>query len=62
MAMPLRILGVAAIAVGIALHSWTTKILGIKATMSYTELKPETAEKAKSLIPSGPFSVVRFPF
>ena len=60
-ALPLPVLGVAAIAAGIALHSWTAKILGIKATISYTELKPETAEKAKSLITSGPFSVVRHP-
>lgn len=60
-ALPLRALGVAAIAAGVILHSWTAKILGIKATISYTELKPETAEKTKSLITSGPFSVVRHP-
>jgi protein-S-isoprenylcysteine O-methyltransferase Ste14 len=58
---PFFILGVAAVAVGIALHSWTAKILGIKATISYTELKPETAEKSENLITSGPFSVVRHP-
>jgi protein-S-isoprenylcysteine O-methyltransferase Ste14 len=60
-ALPLRVLGVVAIAAGVILHTWTAKILGIKATISYTELKPETAEKTKSLITSGPFSVVRHP-
>jgi hypothetical protein len=33
-ALPLRVLEVAAIAAGIALHSSTAKILGIKATIS----------------------------
>jgi protein-S-isoprenylcysteine O-methyltransferase Ste14 len=61
LALPLRVLGVVAIATGVILHTWTAKILGIKATISYTELKPETAEKTKSLITSGPFSVVRHP-
>lgn len=60
-ALPLRVLGGVLIAAGVVLHAWTAKILGIKATISYTELKPETAEKTKSLITSGPFSVVRHP-
>lgn len=60
-ALPLRVLGVALIVAGIVLHAWTAKILGIKATISYTELKPETAVKTESLITSGPFSVVRHP-
>lgn len=60
-ALPLRVLGGVLIAAGIVLHAWTAKILGIKATLSYTELKPETAEKTNSLITSGPFSVVRHP-
>ncbi len=60
-ALPLRILGAAAIAAGIVLHLWTAKILGIKATIGYTELKPTNDEKTESLITSGPFSVVRHP-
>ena len=61
MALPLRVLGGMLIAMGIILHAWTGKILGMKATISYTELKPETAEKTEILIISGPFSVVRHP-
>jgi len=61
LALPLRVFGAVAIAAGVILHAWTAKILGIKATISYTELKLETAEKTKSLITSGPFSVVRHP-
>jgi protein-S-isoprenylcysteine O-methyltransferase Ste14 len=58
---PFVVLGVVAIAAGIVLHSWTARLLGIKATISYTELKPETVEKNKILVTSGPFSVVRHP-
>jgi protein-S-isoprenylcysteine O-methyltransferase Ste14 len=61
MSIPLIILGVVAVAAGIALHAWTAKLLGIKATISYTELKPEPDEKKHKLITSGPFSVVRHP-
>jgi protein-S-isoprenylcysteine O-methyltransferase Ste14 len=60
-ATPIIALGAAAIVAGIALHAWTAKLLGIKATISYTELKPEPKEKQESLITSGPFSVVRHP-
>ena len=60
-ALPLRVLGVALIVAGIVLHAWTAKILGIKATISYTELKPGTAGKTEILITSGPFCVVRHP-
>jgi protein-S-isoprenylcysteine O-methyltransferase Ste14 len=60
-AWPLRVLGGALIVVGIVLHSWTAKILGVKATISYTELKPKASEKTANLITSGPFSVVRHP-
>jgi protein-S-isoprenylcysteine O-methyltransferase Ste14 len=59
--MPFVVLGVVAVVAGIALHGWTAKLLGIKATISYTELKPETAEKNEMLVTSGPFSVVRHP-
>ena len=61
-ALILRILGAVAIAAGIILHTWTIKILGIKATISYTELKPTTTDKkAENVIVTGPFSVVRHP-
>jgi protein-S-isoprenylcysteine O-methyltransferase Ste14 len=60
-ALPLRVLGGVLIVAGIVLHAWTAKILGIKATISYTELKPKTAEETETLITSGPFSVVRHP-
>jgi protein-S-isoprenylcysteine O-methyltransferase Ste14 len=60
-ALPLRVLGGVLIAAGIVLHAWTAKILGLKATISYTELRPETAKKADVFIISGPFSVVRHP-
>ena len=56
---PLLVLGVLLVVAGIALHAWTAKLLGIKATISYTELKPETVEKNEILITSGPFGVVR---
>jgi protein-S-isoprenylcysteine O-methyltransferase Ste14 len=58
---PFLVLGILLVAAGVALHSWTAKLLGIKATISYTELKPETAEKNEVLITSGPFRVVRHP-
>jgi protein-S-isoprenylcysteine O-methyltransferase Ste14 len=60
-ATPFRVLGVVAIAAGIALHTWTAKLLGIKATIGYTELKPDKDTKSQSLITSGPFAVVRHP-
>lgn len=44
---------------GIALHLWTIKLLGIKATIGYYEIYPNAA-KGK-LITSGPFSAVRHP-
>jgi protein-S-isoprenylcysteine O-methyltransferase Ste14 len=58
---PFLVLGVLLVAAGIALHAWTAKLLGIKATISYTELKPETVEKNEVLITAGPFGVVRHP-
>jgi hypothetical protein len=35
---PFLVVGVVAVAAGVALHAWTAKLLGIKATFSYTEL------------------------
>jgi len=58
---PFHVVGVVAVAAGVALHAWTAKLLGIKATIGYTELKPETAEKNEMLVTSGPFAVVRHP-
>ncbi|MFQ5819277.1 MAG: methyltransferase family protein [Candidatus Heimdallarchaeota archaeon] len=52
-------LGGAFVTAGIVLHAWTAKLLGIKATISYTELKPQN--KPQNLITSGPFAVVRHP-
>jgi protein-S-isoprenylcysteine O-methyltransferase Ste14 len=43
------------------LHAWTAKLLGIKATIGYTELKPDKDTENQPLITSGPFSVVRHP-
>jgi protein-S-isoprenylcysteine O-methyltransferase Ste14 len=54
-------LGVSCIIAGILLHSWTAKLLGIKSTVGYTELKPEREKSNGGLITSGPFSVVRHP-
>ncbi len=58
---PFIITGAVLVAAGIALHAWTTKLLGIKATISYTELKPQSTTENKDLITSGPFGVVRHP-
>jgi protein-S-isoprenylcysteine O-methyltransferase Ste14 len=60
-AAPILILGVGAVVAGIALHAWTAKLLGIKATIGYTELKPDKDTENQPLITSGPFSVVRHP-
>lgn len=56
------VLGIILIIAGIILHAWTAKLIGIKATIGYTELKPEEQNiDRKGLITSGPFSVVRHP-
>jgi protein-S-isoprenylcysteine O-methyltransferase Ste14 len=54
-------LGVSSVIAGILLHTWTAKLLGIKSTVGYTELKPEDDANKGTLITSGPFSVVRHP-
>lgn len=59
--LPVIVIGVFFVFAGIILHTWTAKLLGIKATVGYTELKPEADENNGSLVISGPFSVVRHP-
>jgi len=56
---PILILGVTLATAGLVLHAWTIKLLGIKATIGYAELKPQNDKQ--NLITSGPFSVVRHP-
>jgi protein-S-isoprenylcysteine O-methyltransferase Ste14 len=56
---PILVLGVILVIAGFVLHAWTAKLLGIKATIGYAELKPQNDEQ--NLITSGPFSVVRHP-
>jgi protein-S-isoprenylcysteine O-methyltransferase Ste14 len=58
---PFHFLGVIAISAGVVLHSWTAKLLGIKATVGLTEIKPEVQFENQKLVTSGPFSVVRHP-
>lgn len=61
LAIPFLFLGVGLVAAGIALHSWTAKLIGIKATIGYTELKPNDKSTQTNLVTSGPFSIVRHP-
>ena len=58
---PFLVIGVIAIIAGLALHSWTAKLLGIKATVGLTEIKPDIKFEKQNLITSGPFSIVRHP-
>ena len=55
------IIGFCFIGAGIVLHSWTAKLLGIKATIGYIELEKNSKHADEKLIESGPFSVVRHP-
>jgi len=55
------IIGFSFIGGGIVLHSWTAYLLGIKATIGYTELEKNPKPTGEKLIDSGPFSVVRHP-
>jgi protein-S-isoprenylcysteine O-methyltransferase Ste14 len=59
--LPVIVIGVFFVFAGIILHMWTARLLGIKATVGYAELKPEADENDGSLVISGPFSVVRHP-
>ncbi len=58
---PFLVFGVCLIAAALALHTWTAKLIGLKATIGFTELKPYEQPKNQALITSGPFSVVRHP-
>lgn len=55
------VIGIFFVVGGITLHAWTAKLLGIKSTIGYTELKPGDDANNGKLIRSGPFSVVRHP-
>ena len=55
------VLGIALVVAGVALHVWTAKLLGLKATVGLTEIKPDIKSEKQTLITSGPFSVVRHP-
>jgi len=59
--LPFVVLGVALVATGVALHVWTAKLLGLKATVGYTELKPSSGTENRRLVTSGSFAVVRHP-
>ena len=52
--------GVLFVVGGVLLHSWTAKLLGIKATLGFTEIKPNSQVTCKIVV-SGPFSVTRHP-
>ncbi len=58
---PFLVLGIILIAAGFVLHAWTAKLIGLKATIGYIELKPNNQSGEQGLIMSGPFSVVRHP-
>lgn len=55
------IIGFSFIAAGIVLHSWTAFLLGLKATIGYTELEKIRNIKNDQIITTGPFSIVRHP-
>ena len=59
--MPFLTFGIILIAAALALHTWTAKLIGLKATIGYAELKPDEQPKNQNLVMSGPFSVVRHP-
>ncbi len=59
--LPFFFFGIILVAAGVALHVWTAKLIGIKATIGYTELRPDAQSDRKALVTSGPFSVVRHP-
>ncbi len=61
LSLPFMVLGIILAIAGVALHVWTAKLIGIKATIGYTELRPDEQSDRKVLVTSGPFSVVRHP-
>jgi len=52
-------LGWAVMLMGVILHTWTGKLLGWKALIGYSELKPTMVRQ--ELVTKGPFSVIRHP-
>jgi len=59
--IPFLVFGIILILAGAVLHAWTAKLIGIKATIAFTELKPDISTENQRLVVSGPFSVVRHP-
>ena len=59
--LPFVALGFALISAGVLLHLWTAKLLGLKATLGYPELKSSADDEKRRIITSGPFGVVRHP-
>lgn len=55
------IIGFSFIAAGIVVHSWTAYLLGLKATIGYTELEKDQNSKQDQIITAGPFWIVRHP-
>ncbi|MCP8313081.1 MAG: isoprenylcysteine carboxylmethyltransferase family protein [archaeon] len=57
--MLIFLLGLVLITIGVIIHGWTAKLLGIKSLIGYPEIRPDN-EKGK-LITSSLFSIVRHP-
>ena len=55
------VIGFLYIFAGIGLHSWTAILLGLEATIGYTEIKEVETTTNPKLIVSGPFSIVGHP-
>ena len=59
--LPFLILGIVMIVMALVLHGWTAKLICLKATIGYSELKPNTEAQNHALVTTGPFSIVRHP-
>ncbi len=55
----LVLLGALLAVTGVALNTWTAKLLGWKSLLGYSELRPRAGPKKPTTV--GPFSVVRHP-